>query len=51
MAQAIKSDTLNNVLIKESKAKNDNSKIIVWINQKDLNKVIIKNTEREEQPK
>ena len=45
------SNALNNALIKESEAENDNSKITVRINKKDLNKVILKNTAREEQPK
>ena len=51
IAQAIKSNILNNALIKESEAENNDSKIMVWINWKDLNKVIIKNIAREEQPK
>ena len=51
VAQATKSDVLNDALIKESEAENDDSKIMVWINRKDLNKVMIKNTAREEQPK
>ena len=51
MAQAIKSDALNDALIKESEAKNDDSKIMVWINRKDLNKVIIKKIAQKEQPK
>ena len=51
LALITESDTLNDALIKESEAKNNDSKIMVWINRKDLNKVIIKNTAREEQPK
>ena len=51
LALIMESNALNDALIKESEAENNNSKIIVWINWKDLNKVIIKNTAREEQPK
>ena len=51
LALATKDDALNEVLIEESKADTDNSKIMVWINQKDFNKVIMKDIITEEQPK
>ena len=51
LALATKDDALNQALIEESEADTDNSKVMVWINRKDFNKVIMKDITTEEQPK